>query len=313
MSTTLTHTILKLSFVAVALSGSLALVQEVKPQDSTPTPSKELLPRAPWTNSLGMRFVAVAGTEALFCVWETRVKDYRAFVEDRANNNSYDYRDGTEPFVLKADGWKQRGWDYGWNNPGFAHTGDHPVTCVSYQDAKAFCQWLTRKERGEGKLGASQGYRLLMDWEWSVAVGLNEPLSGTPKDKDEKIKGVYPWGTEWPPPPRAGNYAGEESRVADTPSGWPVIEGYNDTFARTSPVGSFAANQLGLHDLGGNVWERCEDYYDGQSGFRMLRGASWGSDDPAFLLSSDRNDGPAGGRSDGIGFRCVLVAGSAAR
>jgi formylglycine-generating enzyme required for sulfatase activity len=313
MNTTLTHTIVKLSFVAVALSGSLALAQEVKPQDSTPAPSKQLRPGASWTNSLGMRFVAVAGTEALFCVWETRVKDYRAFVEDRANNNSYDYRDGMEPFVLKADGWKQRGWDYGWNNPGFAQTGDHPVTCVSHQDAKAFCGWLTRKERGEGKISASQSYRLPMDWEWSVAVGLNEPRSGTAEDKEEKIKGVYPWGTEWPPPPRAGNYAGEEWRTPETPSGWNVIQSYRDGFARTSPVGSFPANRLGLHDLGGNVWEWCEDSYDGRGRGRVLRGASWSNPRARHLLSSYRFYSPPDNRNDYFGFRCVLVAGFAAR
>ena len=67
-------------------------------------------------------------------------------------------------------------------------------------------------------------------------MGLNESRGGTPKDKDMKIKDVYPWGTQWPPPRGAGNY--DKSLNVDS-------------YDYTSPVGSFGANRFVLHDMGG--------------------------------------------------------------
>ena len=107
------------------------------------------------------------------------------------------------------------------------------------------------------------------------------------------IKGVYPWGKGWPPPKGAGDYA-EELKA--------------DKFEFTGPVGSFEANQFGLHDLGGNVWERCEDWYaPAAKKFRVLRGASWGNLSPGFLLSSRRVGNTPDKRSNSTGFRCVLM------
>ena len=218
-------------------------------------------------NSLGMRFVPVPGTEVLFCVWPTRVRDYQAFAV--------------------ATG--QR-----WEKPTFTQGPNHPAVNVSWEDAQAFCQWLTAKERLEGKLTAAQGYRLPTDWEWSVAVGLVEPRAGTPKEKEAKIREVYPWGNQWPPPRGAGNYA-ESLDV--------------DDYKNTSPVGSFAANALGLNDMGGNVWQWCEDWYDSERQLRFLRGGSWNQFFNADqLLSSFRYLNNPDLRNDICGFRVVLTA-----
>ncbi len=259
----------------------------------------------PYENSLAMKFVPVAGTEVLFGVWDVRVRDFEAFVQATGHEAT------TGMYSLRSDGWKQRGDK--WKSPGFTQGPTHPVCGVSWDDAKAFCEWLTKQERVAGKLSASQSYRLPMDWEWSVAVGLSESRDGTPKDKDMKIKDVYPWGTKWPPPPGARNYAGSEAADGNWPSDWKPIEGYRDGHPRTSPVGSFKANRFGLYDMGGNVWQWCEDWYDSEQKSRGLRGASWYDFVPECLLSSSRYYGPPDFRFDGFGFRCVLVVGGSAR
>jgi formylglycine-generating enzyme required for sulfatase activity len=253
----------------------------------------------PWTNSLAMRFAPVPGTKVLFGVWDVRVQDYAAFVEATGHEASKGM-------------WSLRNQKYGrhgdtWQNPGFSQGPTHPVCGVNWNDAQAFCQWLTERDRSEGEISAGQSYHLPRDWEWSVAVGLNEPRAGIPKDKDEGAR-VYPWGTSWPPPNGAGNYAGDDTADENWPREWKVIEGRRDGFARTSPVGSFAPNKFGLYDMGGNVWQWVEDDYDGIRGNRTLRGGSWADLLPRFLLSSFRLDFPAFERFDySIGFRVVLA------
>ena len=105
-----------------------------------------------------------------------------------------------------------------------------------------------------------------------------------------------------------GNYAGEESKIGQEPSGWPVIERYSDGYPRTSPVGSFAANASGLYDMGGNVWQWCEDLYDATKPFRVLRGASWLDDGRDALLASCRGRYGRDARYANVGFRCVVGA-----
>ena len=221
-----------------------------------------------FTNTLGMKFVSVPGTDVQFCIWETRVKDYAAYATANA------------------------GVDENWKEPGFKQTDTHPVVKVSWNDANAFCAWLTKKELATGKIKPGQKYRLPTDAEWSVAVGLEPETGNTPEAKVMGITGVYPWGNQLPPPKGAGNY-GESLNM--------------DSHEYTSPVGSFAANAAGLHDLGGNVWEWCEDKWNPTSTARVLRGASWSNFSSFFLLSSFRINGTHDIRNSFIGFRCVLV------
>jgi formylglycine-generating enzyme required for sulfatase activity len=251
----------------------------------------------PFENSLGMRFVPVPvgyKQPLLFSIWKTRVKDFDVFV----TATHYDATKDMWSFGSKGQG------DHNvanWKSPGFAQTDLHPVCGVSFVDAVAFCQWLSKKE--------SRQYRLPTDHEWSCAVGIGdrERASDGPRGNHRKIDGVYPWGTQWPPPKGAGNYAGEECRgLPSFPHNYTTIEGYRDGFAYTSPVGSFDANAFGLYDLGGNLWEWCDDWMDADHRHRVLRGGSWGDVVAACLLSSFRKHDQPDYRGVVYGFRVVL-------
>jgi len=201
------------------------------------------------------------------CVFETRVSDFDAFVK-----------------ATRYDAGK------GWSSPGFSQQMSHPVVNVNWRDAQEFCKWLTTKEQGEKIIG-NRRYRLLTDAEWSEAVGLRGESGATPTEKDGKVKGVFPWGNTWPPAVSAGNYPDSLSY---------------DRFEKTAPAGSFKANALGLHDLGGNAWEWCEDWSDGSQKTRVLRGGSYLMNLPAALFSSYRRHMAPEERSNDVGFRVVL-------
>ena len=254
-----------------------------------------------FVNSLGMRFVSVPAVAERVSVWETRVQDFAAFVE----SSGYDATPGMRTF----DGKTSEPVGRSWKDPGFDHTPEHPVCGVSWEDAKAFCAWLTATERKAGKIAANQAYDLPSDRLWSKIVGLGAEGAGTPKQKDAlslgnrqaKMGDIYPWGTQWPPPRGAGNYCGTESHAAAT------LEDYTDSHARTAPVGSYNPNQFGIYDLGGNVAEWCDDWYDETKAQRVIRGGSWGSNKPPTLLAADRIQVPPSFRLDKFGFRCILI------
>lgn len=220
-------------------------------------------------NSLGMKFVFVPGTQVLMCIHETRYRDYAAYAAEVANVDS---------------SWKTQEAD-------ITNNTDHPVTKVSWEDAQAFCAWLSKKE--------GRNYRLPTDKEWSYAVGIGPKekweKETTPRMLDGKEPDEFPWGGSYPPTTedRAGNYG--------------VFGGYTDGYDSTAPVMSFKPNKLGLYDLGGNVWEWCEDRYDNAQSTRVLRGGSWHNVDRGNLLSSSRSLNLLGSRFNNYGFRCVLV------
>ena len=238
--------------------------------DSTP---KSATKEAPFVNSLGMKFVPVQitggptnGKRVLFGIWDTRVQDYEEFAKAK----------GITP-----------------QKPDFDQGQTHPVVMVSCDDANSFCEWLSGRERASGKIGAQDTYRLPSDYEWSCAVGIGklENAEDNPESKGRMVEKIYPWGTQWPPPKSAGNFA-------------PKL--HVDNFDYTSPVGSFAANECGLYDMGGNVLQWCEDWHTAKRERQVLRGASWKNDVDFNLQSSSRVILHPAFRWNDQGFRCVL-------
>ncbi len=263
---------------------------EPKPQGaatilSPPEPEPEPKPKPvskehPLTNSLGMNFVPVPGLDGvLFSVWQTRVQDYAAFAAENP------------------------GIDMSWRDSehkGHKQGPDHPVVKVSWEDANAFCEWLSRKE---GKT-----YRLPTDHEWSVAVGIGdrEDANASPAEKSGELGKIYPWGTQWPPLENTCNWNDEKKRAGKAAV---FARFFARRFAFTAPVGSFALDHHGIKDLSGNVWEWCQDWYDNDHEHRVLRGGSWANGYEIRLQSSYRSRGAPAYRNNHFGFRCVLEVG----
>jgi formylglycine-generating enzyme required for sulfatase activity len=192
-----------------------------------------------------------------------------------------------------------------------------PVVNVSWQDAAAYSNWLSAQEglapayetKG-GRLApvtpVTNGYRLPTEaeWEW-VARGAGGNLR------------KYPWGDALPVPAGAGNFA-DRSAQALVPL---VIPDFDDGFAATSPVGSFAQGSNGFYDLGGNVAEWTHDLYTvqppatslavdpaatGDGGLRVIRGSSWKSSAVTELRLAYRDYGD--GKRNDLGFRIARYA-----
>lgn len=134
----------------------------------------------------------------------------------------------------------------------------HPVCWVSWHNAVAFSCWLTKQECKAGRLACGYVYRLPTEAEWEYAA-----RGGTQS--------------------RGYKYSGSNDLDA---VGWYSC----NSGGTTHPVGGKEANELGLHDMSGNVWEWCRDWYDenyyaqspaidpagpstGET--RVLRGGSW--------------------------------------
>lgn len=219
-------------------------------------------------NSLGMTFRPAGTSNVLFCETETRLDEYEIY--------------------LKATKGK---WI---RMPTFAMKPTHPQLNVTWQESRQFCEWLTERDRSNHLITDKARYRLPSDAEWSAAVGLTAEKGDNPAEKNLGNKADFPWGKEWPPPIISANLNTER------------MEGYQDNYTYTAPVGSFSPNSFHLFDLAGNVAEWCEDAWPGTLGERVVRGGSWLSFSRDTLLSSSRQHLPESAIKTDIGFRCVL-------
>ncbi|MFZ5450714.1 MAG: formylglycine-generating enzyme family protein [Thermodesulfobacteriota bacterium] len=160
---------------------------------------------------------------------------------------------------------------------------NQPVVGVTWQDAVAFCQWLTRV--------SGQPYRLPTEQEWEAAA--RGGREGAP----------FPWGAA---APGAGGKPQANCRTNDLSK---------HRFPLTAAVGSFPANGFGLFDMAGNVAEWCLDRYHppGSGGpfkpktLRTLKGGSWFSS-ARDLRSAARQSAPPDYADGYIGFRVARPA-----
>jgi formylglycine-generating enzyme required for sulfatase activity len=236
-----------------------------------------------------MKFVPVpitggptGGKRVLFSIWETRVQDYEVFAKETQRE---------------------------WPKPDFAQEPTHPAVNVSWEDATAFCAWLTERERKACEITAREACRLPSDHEWSCAAGLGsrEDPAALPRLKSQQFRGEFPWGAAWPPPAGGGNFADRKARDRGVRTEGDYLGDYDDGYPYTAPVGTFSANELGLFDLGGNAWEWCEDWMDAAQQKRVRRGASYYDCAAIYVLSSIRISYPPANRSPSTSFRVVLA------
>jgi formylglycine-generating enzyme required for sulfatase activity len=164
----------------------------------------------------------------------------------------------------------------------------HPINCVDYEQARAFCAW--------------EGKRLPTEEEWEFAA-----RAGAEGRK-------FPWGNDEPTPARL-NACGDEcskNLIAQRfPGGKPMYPA-NDGWPETAPVGSFpaGASKHGVLDMAGNVWEWTSSLYatyDGKSAEpkRVLRGGSWGGGDARTERTTNRFRLDPASRAQFLGFRCA--------
>jgi len=180
-------------------------------------------------------------------------------------------------------------------------TREFPVESVSWHDAQKFCQKLSEKENARGR-----AYRLPTEAEWEFACRAGASSKDTApfyladgpvfsiSSRNANFDGKYP-------------YSGADKA---------------DSLGRTTKVGTFAPNRLGLFDMHGNLSQWCQDYYGPYSKLsttkdpvqnekqgedrRIYRGGSWGNPGHS-CRAANRFKGAPENRYDTVGFRVVLT------
>jgi len=175
------------------------------------------------------------------------VNQFRLFIDESGYRTDAERGEGAVVYHEKV--WSQKR-DANWKNPYFEQNEDHPVVCISWNDARAYCDWISQQTQEE--------YRLLTEAEWEYACRSGSETRYFFGD-DDKSLAKFSW----------------------------YSENSND---KTHPINLRKPNQFGLHETHGNIWEWVNDWYDkeyykhspvenprgpGESSYRAFRGCSW--------------------------------------
>jgi formylglycine-generating enzyme required for sulfatase activity/serine/threonine protein kinase/ketosteroid isomerase-like protein len=225
---------------------------------------------------------------------ETTHEEFARFVTSTGYRSVAEKQGWGEVIELAKQDWKKEG-GVSWrtaSSPGF------PVSMVSWIDATAYCEWLS------GISG--QRYRLPTEAEWEYACGAGSSA-------------LFPWGDDL----ASGAGWANVADLTPLPNGatWGNGGGFRDGHWKASPVGTFRANASGVHDMIGNVWEWCLDWYGpypservvdptgpATGSKRTLRGGSWCYDRGDSRTANRYATDPAR-CAENIGFRVVREAG----
>jgi len=165
---------------------------------------------------------------------------------------------------------------------------DHPVTHVSWNDAVAYANWAGKRLPTEA------------EWEFAARGGLEQKL--------------YAWGDELTP--------GGQHRANIWQGTFPTENTAEDGYVLTAPANSFSPNGFGLHNISGNTWEWCADWFDPAwhivatrrnptgppaGSTRVMRGGSFLCHESycnRYRVAARTENTPESSASN-IGFRCV--------
>ena len=188
--------------------------------------------------------------------------------------------------------------EHNWRQPGFPQRPEHPVVCVSVRDAEAYARWLSERTGRSFRLPSAS------EFEYFNRAGADTP---------------WFWGTD---STRACEYANVGDNGIKAYYSKQGVHNCNDDYLHTAPVGKFKANNFGLYDTVGNVFEWTSDCFHakfdgipldgsawleangGDCAQRSPRGGSWVSG-PSWTRASAQSRDPIDYRSFLLGFRLV--------